>query len=104
MNVGATSITSTDTVQVHRNFIAGNKVFGVNNESSGSVNGTCNWWGAKNGPGPVGPGSGDRVSTGVVYAPWLTKPRLDGPCKGGNNDKNDKDKNDKDKNDSDDKD
>ena len=33
-----------------------------------------NWWGDPNGPGPVGPGAGDKVTSGVDYDPWLGKP------------------------------
>ena len=33
-------------------------------------NGQCNWWGSPDGPGPVGPGSGARVSPDVAYSPW----------------------------------
>ena len=41
---------------------------------TGILDATYNWWGAANGPGPVGPGSGDKVSTNVNYTPWLTSP------------------------------
>jgi len=33
---------------------------------------THNWWGANDGPGGAGPGSGDAVSANVDYDPWLT--------------------------------
>jgi hypothetical protein len=84
VNVPANSVT--DTVGAHRNSFAGNTAFGVFNDpsSGGSVNGTCNWWGAANGPGPVGSGSGDKVSTGVIFAPWLVTSDLNGGCIGGN--------------------
>jgi hypothetical protein len=36
--------------------------------------GQCNWWGSPNGPGPVGPGSGARVSPDVAYSPWAIAP------------------------------
>ncbi|MFC2049605.1 choice-of-anchor U domain-containing protein [Chloroflexota bacterium] len=32
-----------------------------------------NWWGANDGPGGVGPGSGAPVSANVDYTPWLTR-------------------------------
>lgn len=48
------------------------------------VDGKCNWWGNASGPGPVGPGTGAKVSTRVTYAPWLTSPAPCGKC--GNND------------------
>jgi len=31
-----------------------------------------NWWGAADGPSGVGPGTGDSVTTGVDYSPFLT--------------------------------
>jgi hypothetical protein len=43
------------------------------NQTAGMiVNGTCNWWGAVNGPSGAGSGSGDEVSEDVIYQPWLT--------------------------------
>ena len=48
-----------------------------------NVDGTCNWWGAANGPGPVGPGSGSKVSDNVNYSPWLIAPAPGGACLGG---------------------
>jgi len=95
VNVGATSIASTETVQVHTNLISGNSLFGINNTSDGTVSGTCNWWGSKSGPGPVGPGTGDKVTTGVTFSPWLTSANFDAKCNGGKGKKgNDKDKGD----------
>ena len=47
------------------------------------VDGTCNWWGAPNGPGPVGPGVGAMVTVNVDYTPWLTTPAPVGGCVGG---------------------
>jgi len=35
-----------------------------------TVNARYNWWGATDGPGPVGPGSGDNISTNVDYSSW----------------------------------
>jgi hypothetical protein len=76
---------TTDTVQAHRNALTGNAFFGIFNDptSGGIVNGTCNWWGSASGPGPIGTGTGDKVSAGVTFAPWLVSPNLDGPCIGG---------------------
>jgi hypothetical protein len=77
------SVSVTNSVTVSRNQITGNTVFGVFNDvSSGNntLNATCNWWNAANGPGPVGPSlTGDRVS-----APWLVSSNLNGSCIGGN--------------------
>jgi hypothetical protein len=36
--------------------------------------GQCNWWGSPDGPGPVGPGHGARVSPDVAYSPWAIAP------------------------------
>jgi hypothetical protein len=47
------------------------------------VDGTCNWWGDPNGPGPVGPGLGAKVSLRVDYTPWLIAPAPAGACVGG---------------------
>lgn len=58
-------------------------VYGIGHETgghTGDVDGTCNWWGAANGPGPVGSGSGVPVTTDVDFTPWLTTSDLNGPC------------------------
>ena len=73
-------------VTINGNSLSGNTVFGISNDPSSGVarlDGTCNWWGAANGPGPVGTGSGDRVSTGVNFTPWLVTSNLNGACIGG---------------------
>jgi hypothetical protein len=66
---------TTGTVQATRNSVTGNTLYGVFNDpaSGGTTDATCNWWGDLRGPGPVNPGSssGDKVSTGVTYKPWL---------------------------------
>ncbi len=74
------------TVTANRNNVSGNSTtIGIQNDSTTLLaNATCNWWGAADGPGPVGPGSGDKVSTGVTFAPWLVSSNLNGPCIGGN--------------------
>ena len=65
-----------------RNAITGNAA-GVSNPNASSFDATCNWWGAVSGPGPVGPGTGDSVSTNVTFQPWLTtSDLLNGPCDG----------------------
>ncbi len=48
-----------------------------------TVDGTCNWWGAADGPGPVGPGTGARVTTNVDFTPWLIARAPVGACVGG---------------------
>lgn len=66
---------------VHNNSFVDNRN-GIWNYDIVSVNAECNWWGAADGPGPVGPGSGDTVSTNVDFAPWEIAPG--GACIGGN--------------------
>jgi parallel beta-helix repeat protein len=44
------------------------------------VDATYNWWGSASGPGPVGPGTGDKVSEGINFWPWDDVPPTDGPC------------------------
>ncbi|MBP9658093.1 MAG: PD40 domain-containing protein, partial [Candidatus Promineofilum sp.] len=41
---------------------------------------TCNWWKATDGPGPVGPGGGNKVSANADFTPWLYTSDLNGPC------------------------
>ena len=71
VKVGSIAVAAAGTVVANRNSLTGNTAFGVNNLSAFNVNATNNWWGAANGPGPVGTGSGDKVTTNVTYAPWL---------------------------------
>ncbi len=56
----------------HNNNITGNSTIGMQNDGPATPNAQANWWGAANGPGPVGPGSGDKVSTNVDFSNWLT--------------------------------
>jgi hypothetical protein len=74
----------TSDIEAHFNNISENTGYGVRvvgTPTNGFVfDATCNWWGAVNGPGSFGPGSGDHVSGHVDYAPWLTAPAPGGPC------------------------
>ena len=56
-------------VIAHYNNLTGNGE-GVNSTNA-TVDATYNWWGSASGPGHVGPGTGDNVSTHVLYTPWL---------------------------------
>ncbi|MCC6628762.1 MAG: right-handed parallel beta-helix repeat-containing protein [Chloroflexi bacterium] len=58
------------TVTANLNHLASNTT-GINNTTSGGINGESNWWGSATGPGPVGPGTGVPVSTNVDFQPWL---------------------------------
>jgi parallel beta-helix repeat protein len=56
---------------IHCNNIEGNLEYGVYNENSlENVIATNNWWGDASGPSNS-PGTGDKVSDNVTYAPWL---------------------------------
>ena len=65
---------------IERNNISLNSAGGMQNSGGPTLNGRCNWWGAANGPGPVGPGSGDTVSADVIFSPFLLTSDLNGPC------------------------
>ncbi|OGF14439.1 MAG: hypothetical protein A2W00_00285 [Candidatus Eisenbacteria bacterium RBG_16_71_46] len=64
--VNAPSITVTG------NRLVNNSPNGATNRAVGLLTARNNWWGAADGPGPVGPGSGDLVSTNIDFTPWLT--------------------------------
>ncbi|HVT05225.1 MAG TPA: FlgD immunoglobulin-like domain containing protein [Thermoanaerobaculia bacterium] len=49
-----------------------NNTQGVSNSSSGTVSVRLTYWGAASGPSGSGPGTGQSVSTGVTYEPYLT--------------------------------
>jgi hypothetical protein len=66
------------TITVLHNNIASGTQYGVYNGHTATLNATYNWWGNASGPGGVGPGTGDNVSTHVTYSPWLTEPYPDG--------------------------
>lgn len=53
---------------------------------SGSLSGTCNWWGSATGPTAASNpgGTGSKVGPNVIYAPWLISPAPGGACIGGN--------------------
>jgi len=58
--------------EVHNNNIE-NNLFGLQVVSA-SANATNNWWGAANGPSGAGGGSGNLISAGVPFTPFLTAP------------------------------
>ncbi|MEO6025747.1 MAG: hypothetical protein ABIR79_02630 [Candidatus Binatia bacterium] len=75
---------------INNNVIDGNAT-GVDGSaiSVGTLDAENNYWGAANGPGPVGPGSGDPVTVNVDFTPFLaTLPSCVGdivtPCSMGN--------------------
>jgi len=58
-------------ITVNFNNIAGNYRYGVWNQGGETLDATRNWWGDARGPGGVGHGNGDDISTKVLYSPWL---------------------------------
>ncbi|MBL8181931.1 MAG: carboxypeptidase regulatory-like domain-containing protein, partial [Blastocatellia bacterium] len=66
---------------IFNNNILGNAVFGVQAQTGTSAvnNASGNYWGAADGPGPVGPGTGDNVSNDVNFAGFLTIPSTCSP-------------------------
>ena len=69
-------------VITHAN-IVGNTPWGVYTNTAPAVDARCNWWGHISGPGGVGSGSGDDVSTNVIYCTWLDDAYPGGDCIGG---------------------
>ncbi len=69
---GGTPSSSTNGINVNQNNIVGNPTFGVQNDTAFVTNAENNYWGAPDGPGPVGPGSGDKVTANVDFTPFLT--------------------------------
>ena len=73
--VGINSWASSGTPNLANNNILGNSSYGIyNSTTSITLNAINNWWGDASGPGGVGPGSGDPVSSSVDYEPWLVAP------------------------------
>lgn len=73
-NVVGTHLASTiaaGQVRLHGNAFCSNLSAGLRNESEARVLATDNWWGANDGPGPLG--SGDRVegAGGADVRPWI---------------------------------
>lgn len=64
------------TVDLSKGNIFGNTTWGIKNNltTQSSVDVTHNFWGNANGPGGIGPGSGDKISGQVTFAPFATTP------------------------------
>ncbi len=60
------------TTVVNNNNLSGTTYGVQNTDTSATLDAENNWWGAIDGPGSVGPGSGVPVSTNVDYDPWET--------------------------------
>jgi nitrous oxidase accessory protein NosD len=67
--IGAEPDASTITVSGNR--LVNNRPNGLTNKAAAQLAAGSNWWGAADGPGPVGPGTGDAVSANVDFTPWL---------------------------------
>jgi hypothetical protein len=79
LGVFAVAGSITTGVNASNNCLYNNSAFGVKNNATNVINAANNWWGSPSGPGPVGPGLGDKVSTNVTFAPFLTAPILGCP-------------------------
>ncbi len=72
---------ATERIVINYNNISGNTDYGLNVKNSGeTVDGSCNWWGATDGPSGSGSGSGDAVTGNVTFLPFLTS--VGGDCDG----------------------
>jgi parallel beta-helix repeat protein len=60
--------------EVTQNNILNNRGLAVTNESWHMLDAAKNWWGSADGPGGIGPGSGDTVDKNVNFSPWLKSP------------------------------
>jgi parallel beta-helix repeat protein len=65
------SVTDVTSWSAPGNCITGNTTYGISNAGGGTLDAAHNWWGSVSGPGGVGPGSGDAVTAGVNFLPWL---------------------------------
>jgi parallel beta-helix repeat protein len=59
---------------ITQNNIVENRGLAITNESPYSIEASGNWWGADDGPGGYGPGSGDTVDKNVEVDSWLKSP------------------------------
>jgi len=67
-------------LSVNNNQICINAALGVRNRGTTTINARNNWWGSPDGPGPVGPGSGDEVSARVDFSGFMTTSPAESPC------------------------
>ena len=57
---------------IHFNRVVNNRRWGLLNLCNAKINATHNYWGSNDGPRYNGSGSGDNVSSKVIFYPWLT--------------------------------
>ncbi len=67
------------TVSAANSCIIGNSTTAVYDNTGTTQNFANNWWGAADGPGGVGPGSGDTISINITFVPFATAP-VPGVC------------------------
>ncbi|MFC2017665.1 hypothetical protein ACFLUD_04585, partial [Chloroflexota bacterium] len=67
------SSTASGALVYHNDILSNTSGDGIYNEGTNSADARYNWWGDISGPGGIGPGSGDTITTYVAYEPWLTK-------------------------------
>ncbi|PJF40167.1 MAG: hypothetical protein CUN54_06315 [Phototrophicales bacterium] len=77
IGVDVSDATSSGTV-INNNQFCNNTQFGVQNQAATIVDATNNWWGAVDGPAPVG--SGDAISAGVTFNPFNAISPGASPC------------------------
>ena len=68
------SVGTVNATNVTGSCIVGNGNTAIFNELTAMQNASGNWWGDADGPGGVGPGSGDSVSLAVDFSGWLFEP------------------------------
>jgi len=74
-NIDVSFLWGTPTAHVNYNDLSQGKTgIGASGVVDTKIDGTYNWWGASDGPGPIAHGHGVRVSANVTYSPWLTHP------------------------------
>jgi len=72
LSTNTAGLTTTSATPIVRNCtFTGNTSGFVNNTPATVVDARMNWWNSNLGPSGSGPGTGQSVSTGVSYEPWL---------------------------------
>ena len=70
------TVLGADNLKINYNNIYSNDDYGAWNGQSETVNATLNYWGTAIGPGGAGSGSGNNVSSNVLYYPWYADSAL----------------------------
>lgn len=72
------TIADASQLTVHFNNFVNTAYGAINKDQDEVLDATYNWWGDVSGPGDEGPGTGSKVSVGVLYCPWLRQSYPDG--------------------------